>query len=194
MDAKRLSETKSMLKRRQSLDRSAPLVDDAAHPGSGGVMRCISAGHFDLKHHEIDHDASKPMLEPGTGFHTDIRPAVFAEVQTVKRNSLKHVEHPNDRSDPVIDKYPMQIQRKDIRKSLVEEMKEKRSTIEAMHTYNEHHAKSEIEKFTNPCAPRAPRLPTPPPPLPPFPVALPQRRRGSASPGARSADEGDEVL
>ena len=80
MDAKRLSETKALLKRRSSLDRSKPMVEDAAHPGSAGMLRQISAGHFDLKHHTVEHDASKPMLEAGTGFHTDVRPAVFAEV------------------------------------------------------------------------------------------------------------------
>ena len=32
----------------------------------------------------------------------------------------------------------------------MEELKAKKATIDALHTYNEHHAKEEIEKFTRP--------------------------------------------
>ena len=151
MDAKRLSETKALLKRRSSLDRSKPMVEDAAHPGSAGMLRQISAGHFDLKHHTVEHDASKPMLEAGTGFHTDVRPAVFAEVaQSGRRASLKPTKT-NDRSEPVIEKWVhIDVMSKPARKSVIEELKEKKSTIDAMHQYNEHHTKEAIEKNTRP--------------------------------------------
>jgi HD superfamily phosphohydrolase len=150
MDAKRLSETKGLLKKRNSVDRSAPMTDDAAHPGSGSVLRAISVGHFELNHVNTEHDASKPMLEEGTGFHTDVRPAVFAEVQQAKRNSLKSTKS-NDRSDPVIDKWVhIETQKPTPRKSVIDELKEKKGTIEAMHTYNEHHTVEEISKYTKP--------------------------------------------
>jgi len=150
MDSKRLSETKGLLKKRTSVDRSKPMVDDAAHPGSGSVLRAISVGHFGLKHTEVAHDGSAPMLEAGTGFHTDIRPAVFAEVQQAKRNSLKPTKS-NDRSEPVIEKWVhVETQKPTPRKSVVDELKEKKGAIEALHTYNEHHTVSEIEKYTKP--------------------------------------------
>ena len=82
MDARRLSETKSLLKKRNSMDRSKPMIEDAAHPGSANILRAISAGHFDLKHAETEHDGSAPMLEPGTGVHADIRPHVFQELSS----------------------------------------------------------------------------------------------------------------
>ena len=73
------------------------------------MLRAISAGHFDLKHVEAEHDASAPVLEQGTGFHTDVRPAVFADIQKPgKRASLKET-NTNDRSAPVIEKFPMDI-------------------------------------------------------------------------------------
>ena len=149
----------SQLKRRQSVDRSAPLVDDAAHPGSGGVLRAISAGHFDLKHVEAEHDASAPILEQGTGFHTDVRPAVFADIQKPgKRASLKET-NTNDRSAPVIEKFPMDIKKPPPRKIVVDELKEKKNVIDAMHQHNELHTKSEIEKHTRPGETRSPHPP-----------------------------------
>ena len=138
MDAKRLSETKALLKRRSSLDRSKPMVEDAAHPGSAGMLRQISAGHFDLKHHTVEHDASKPMLEAGTGVHTDVRPAVFAEgAQSGRRAS------PGRRDQRTLGARDREVgaHRRHVeaaRKSVIEELKEKKSTIDAMHQYNEH--------------------------------------------------------
>jgi hypothetical protein len=98
----------------------------------------------------ITANASAPMLEAGTGFHTDIRPAVFAEIQTAKRNSLSSVKT-NDRSSPVIEKWVhIDTAAPPARKSLVEEIKEKRKSIEALASYNEHKSKEEIEKYTRP--------------------------------------------
>lgn len=151
MDAKRLSATKATLKKRPSMDRSTPMVEDAAHPGSAGVLRRISVGHFELKPAEGTRDASSPMLEPGTSYHMDVRPAVFAEVQLPeKRNSLKPTKT-NDRSSPVIEKWVhIDTEAKPPRKSLVDELKDKKSTIEALSAYNEAHSKEEIEKHTRP--------------------------------------------
>ena len=153
MDARRLSETKSLLKKRNSMDRSKPMIEDAAHPGSANILRAISAGHFDLKHAETEHDGSAPMLEPGTGVHADIRPHVFQELSSSfspRRSSLKPTKT-NDRSEPVIEKWVhVDITSKPARKSVIEELKEKKSTIEAMHHYNEGHTKEAIEKNTRP--------------------------------------------
>jgi len=150
MDAKRLSATKAMLKKRASVDRSAPLVDDAAHPGSAGVLRAISAGNFELREAETC-DASSPMLESGTSFQTDIRPAVFAEIGKNPTSSLKPTPVVNDRSEPVIEKWiHVDTSGKTTRKSLVDELKEKRNSIEALQSYNEKKTKEEIEKFTRP--------------------------------------------
>ena len=120
------------------------------------MLRAISAGHFDLKHVEAEHDASAPVLEQGTGFHTDVRPAVFADIQKPgKRASLKET-NTNDRSAPVIEKFPMDIKKVPPRKSVVQELKEKKPVIDALHEHNELHAKSEIEKHTRPGEPRSP--------------------------------------
>lgn len=150
MDAKRLSATKSMLKRRSSQDRSAPMVDDAAHPGSAGVLRAISMGHFELKSAGT-RDASGPLLEEGTGFKADIRPAVFAEIQDPKkRSSLKGIKS-NDRSDPVIEKWVhVDVTGKHPRKGVIDELKEKKGTIDALSDYNAGHGKEAVEKFTRP--------------------------------------------
>jgi hypothetical protein len=152
MDAAALAKTKSGLKKRNSIDRSKPMVEDAAHPGSGGIMKAISSGTFALKH--VDkagtHDASAPMLEAGTAYHTDIRPAVFAEVHQVRRNSLKPTKT-NDRSEPVIEKWVhVDVMHKPARACVIDEIKEKKASIDALHTFNEHHTKAEIEKRTRP--------------------------------------------
>ena len=160
MDAATLAKRKSALKRHASQDRSAPLVDDAAHPGSAGVLRAISVGRFELKHVQTEHDASKPMIEKGTGFHTDARPALFAEVaQSGRRASLKATKT-NDRSDPLIEKWVhIDVMHKPARACVVDELKSKKASIEALHTYNEHHTKEEMEKHTRPGAHDHPTLP-----------------------------------
>lgn len=147
MDAQQLSEARLSLKRRDSMDRSAPRIDDAAHPGSAGVLRAISVGHFELKHVQEARDASSPLLEPGTKTRKDVRPEVLAEVQSARRDSLKPTKS-NDRSEPVIERWVHISTSPPARKSVVDELKEKRSSIEALATYNEHNAKDEIEKFT----------------------------------------------
>jgi len=152
MDAAALAKTKSGLKKRNSIDRSKPMVEDAAHPGSGGIMKAISSGTFALKHVDkaATHDASAPMLEAGTAYHTDIRPAVFAEVHQVRRNSLKPTKT-NDRSEPVIEKWVhVDVMHKPARACVIDEIKEKKASIDALHTFNEHHTKAEIEKRTRP--------------------------------------------
>lgn len=151
MDAASLMNAKRVLKRQSTRDASKPLVEDAAHPGSASILRQISVGRFDLKHTEVQHDASKPALEQGTSFHTDARPAVFAELQRKSTKDLRHVTKANDRSEPMIEKWVhLNVTSKPARASVIDELKQKRESIEALHTYNEHHAKSEIEKFVRP--------------------------------------------
>jgi len=95
-------------------------------------------------------DASSPILEPGTGARADARPAVLADVQGSRRESLKST-NTNDRSAPVIEKWiHIDTSAKPPQKQVVDELKEKRPCIEALATYNEHHAKQEIEKHTRP--------------------------------------------
>merc|ERR1711939_824974 len=57
----------------------------------------------------------------------------------------------NDRSEPVIERWiHIDTTAKPARKSVVDELKEKKSAIDALATYNEHNAKEEIEKFVRP--------------------------------------------
>ena len=65
-----------------------------------------------------------------------------------RRASLKPTKT-NDRSEPVLEKWVhIDLKTKPARKSVVEELKAKKDTIEAMHQYNEHHTKEAIEKLT----------------------------------------------
>ena len=123
MDAATLAKRKSLLKRQNTMDRSAPKVEEV-NPGANGVLGAIATGHFELNHVKTDHDASAPMLEAGTGFHVDARPAIFAEVvQPGRRASLKATKS-NDRSDPVLEKWVhIDVTSKPKRASLIDEIK-----------------------------------------------------------------------
>ena len=128
-----LKEKRTSLRRRNSLDRSAPLIDDAAHPGSAMTLRRISVGHFDLKHVDETSDRSAPVLEPGTGAKLDKRASLIAEIVEHKGSfSLKSPERTNDRSAPIIERYPMDVTKKPPAKAVVEELKEKRDSIAAV--------------------------------------------------------------
>lgn len=147
MDARRLSDAKGMLKRRASADRSKPLIEDAAHPGSAGVLRQISVGHFDL-HHTATNDRSKPMVDADV--HVKANPAteVFKELtKESSRSSLKSPKIINDRSDPVIEKFPTGITtRKPPQKAVVAQIAAEKATIEAFSEINARHSVESIEK------------------------------------------------
>jgi hypothetical protein len=146
LDASELGSAKGKLKKQVTKDRSSPLVE----PASVGVMRAISSGRFELKHVEEKRDASAPALEAGTGWQEDTRPTVMAELKLVSQSSLKNVKS-NDRSDPVLEKWVhIDVNAKPVRKCLVDEINQKKSTIDAMHACTENHCKENLDKITRP--------------------------------------------
>ncbi|KAI8470570.1 MAG: hypothetical protein J3K34DRAFT_468978 [Monoraphidium minutum] len=64
------------------------------------VIEDISTGHAHLKHVEVEHDASKPAIEPGTGVGKWDKDGLLEGIQ--KGVPLKHVETV-DKAKPVID-------------------------------------------------------------------------------------------
>lgn len=147
MDARRLSDAKSKLKRQATMDRSGPTLDDAAHPGSGGVLRAISVGHFDLKHVTPAHDASAPAIEAGTHIKESPAAAVFAEIKRASSKNLKAPLRVNDRSEPQIEKWPTSITTKPpAHKSVMSEIAQKKGTIEQFAEFNSHHLAKNIEE------------------------------------------------
>lgn len=125
-----LKEKRNSLKHAETVDRSVPSIDDAAHPGSAGVLRAIGVGHFELKPTTEQADRSDPLIEAGTVVKPNPAPAVMEDIAqgTAK---LRSPPRQNDRSAPQVERYPTGVTtRQPPQKAVVAELEEMRPTIE----------------------------------------------------------------
>lgn len=124
-----LKERRDSLTHVDTIDRSAPNVDDAAHPGSAATLRTINVGHFALKPPSETHDRSDPVVEPNTKLRENPAPAVMAEIVN-QELVLQAPPVKNDRSAPVIERFPTGVTtRTPAPKQVVMELKEKSELI-----------------------------------------------------------------